>query len=124
MATGKELGEFSFKVTSMTLIPGPGASVLTQANFEGTATSFGTAARTATFVTAGAKSGTYSVYGVAYLDNGASGTGIGQGTFESSGHHKWRTQEFIPISDGRTLDMRGEIDLAARSWTGKMFERS
>ncbi|MGH8005540.1 MAG: hypothetical protein ACREQ3_00845 [Candidatus Binatia bacterium] len=122
MATGKALGEFSFKTTSLTFTPGPGASVLVHINCEGTVTSFGAVLRTATFVTAGAKSGTYSVCGAAYLDNGDSITGIGQGTFESSGMHKWRTRDFITLSDGRTLDMQGEIDLAARSWTGQIYE--
>jgi hypothetical protein len=124
MATGKPVGEFSLKTTSLTLTPGPGGSVLVQGNFEGPSTHFGTILRTGTFVSAGAKSGTFSVCAAAYLENGDSLTGNGQGTFESSGRHRWRTQELIHVSDGRTYEVEGEIDLAARTWTGKIFERS
>jgi hypothetical protein len=72
----------------------------------------------------GTKSGTFSVCAAAFLENGDSLTGNGQGTFESIGRHKWHTQEFIDISDGRSFAVEGEIDLAMRSWTGKIFERS
>jgi hypothetical protein len=47
----------------------------------------------------------------------------GSGNFESSGHHRWRTQADIVISDGRTIPTEGEIDLASRSWIGKVFEK-
>ncbi|NOT57921.1 MAG: hypothetical protein HOP18_25235 [Deltaproteobacteria bacterium] len=124
MATGKQVGEFSLKATSITLTPGPGGSVLVQGNFEGTSAAFGAILRTATFVSVGAKSGTFSVCAAAYLENGDTLTGNGQGTFESIGRHKWRLQELIDISDGRTFAVEGEIDLAARSWTGKIFERN
>ncbi len=124
MAVGKQIGEFSLKTTSLTLTPGPGGRVLIQGNFEGTSPTFGTILRTATFVSVGAKSGTFSVCAAAYLENGDSLTGNGQGTFESIGRHKWRLQELIHISDGRTYDVEGEMDLAARTWTGKIFDRS
>ena len=124
MASGKEIGEFSLKAASLTLTPGPGGSVLIQGNFEGTSAAFGTILRTATFVSVGAKSGTFSVCAAAYLDNGDTLTGNGQGTFESVGRHKWRLQELFHVSDGRIFDVEGEIDLATRSWTGKIFERS
>ena len=124
MATGKQVGEFSLKSTSLTLTPGPGGSVLIQGNFEGTSAAFGTILRTATFVSVASKSGTYSVCAAAHLDNGDTLTGNGQGTFESIGRQKWRLQELIDISDGRRFDVESEIDLASRSWTGKIFERS
>ena len=124
MATGKQIGEFSLKITSLTLTPGPGGSVLVQGNFEGTSAAFGTILRTATFASVGAKSGTFSVCAAAFLENGDSLTGNGQGTFESIGRHKWRLQELIHISDGRSFDVEGEMDLATRSWIGKIFERN
>ena len=70
MAVGKQIGEFSLKTTSLTLTPGPGGRVLIQGNFEGTSPTFGTILRTATFVSVGAKSGTFSVCAAAYLENG------------------------------------------------------
>ncbi len=122
MAAGKQIGEFSLKTTTLTLTPGPGGSVLVQGNFEGSSAAFGTILRTATFVSVGAKSGTYSVCAAAFLENGESLTGNGQGTFESIGRHKWRLQELIHISDGRSFAVESEMDLATRSWTGKIFE--
>ena len=123
MATGKPIGEFSLKTTSLTFTPGPGGSTLVSVNFEGTATGLGAVAGTATFVSAGMKSATYSWCGVAYLDNGDSITNNTQGTVESIGSHKWRTQAFGHFSDGRGMSVEGEIDFATRSWTGKLFER-
>ncbi len=123
MAAGKALGEFSFKAVTVTYSPGPAGSVLAQANWEGTATGFGAVFLTATYV-GGPKGGTYSDCAVAYLDNGEGLTGFGQGTTESIGKHRWRTQGFTQISDGRRFASEGEIDLAARSWKGKISEMS
>ncbi len=122
MAKGKQLGEFSLKFTSFTFTPGPAGSVLTQGNCEGTASGFGTVLGTATFV--GGKSGTFSWYSHAHLDNGDQLSGTGSGTYESTGKHHWRAQGFHQNSDGRNLISEGEIDLAKRSWTGTLFENS
>ena len=124
MAAGKQVGEFSLKATSFTLTPGPAGSVIVQGNFEGTATSFGVVLGTMTATSAGQKNGTWSWCAAAYLDNGDSVTGNGQGTFSSGGTNRWRTQGFIQISDGRNIGLEGELDLATRSWSGKLSERS
>lgn len=124
MASGQQTVEFSLKATSLTFTPGPAGSVIVQANWEGTATGLGATLGTATFVPAGMKSGTYSWCGVSYLDNGDSITDNAQGTIESSGRHKWRTQGIDHLSDGRVMRVEGEIDLATRSWTGKLIEKS
>ncbi len=124
MASGQQTVEFSLKVTTLTFTPGPAGSVLVQANWEGTATGLGATLGTATFVPAGMKSGTYSWCGVSYLDNGDSMTDNAQGIIESSGRHKWRTQGIDHLSDGRVMRVEGEIDLAARLWTGKLIEKS
>ncbi len=50
--------------------------------------------------------------------------GAGQGTYESVGKHKWRTANVAEVSDGRRIRAEGEIDLASRSWKGKLFEMS
>ena len=83
MAAGAPSGEFSLKMTSNIFTPGPANSVLVQANYEGTATGFGTLLLTATY--AGFKGGTYSWCGAAHLDNGDVITYLGQGTHEGSG---------------------------------------
>ncbi len=122
MAKGKSAGEYSLKFTSLTITPGPAESVITQGNCEGTATGLGTILGTGTFV--GGKSGTWSWCSQAYLDNGDQITAGGSGTYESSGKHRWRTAGIHPQSDGRELVSEGEIDLATRSWTGKLYENS
>lgn len=120
MAKGTSLGEFSQQSTSATYLPGPGGSTLTQVNFEGTARGFGTIGVTATFV--GAKAGTFSANGAAYLENGDLLTGAATGSFESSGANRWRTSCIWRISDGSALLSEGEIDLASRTWKGENFE--
>ena len=105
MASGKAIGEFSFKAVTVTYSPGPAGGVLAETNWEGTATGFGAVFATATYV-GGPKSGTFSLWG-AYLDNGDVFTGIGQGTYESTGKHRWRTEDFMQISDGRRIASEG-----------------
>ena len=121
MASGKQIGEFSFKMTTFVNSPGPAGGVNRQCTWEGTATGFGTVFDTATYV-GGPKSGTFSECGIAYLDNGDGLSGIGQGTYESTGNHRWRTESFMQISDGRRVRGEGEINLASRSWKGTIFE--
>jgi len=123
MGTGKALGEFSLKAITATYSPGPAGGVLSQVNWEGTATGFGTVFGTATFG-GGPKGGSYSLCTEAFMDNGDIMTGIGQGTFEAVGKHRWRTEGFMQLSDGRRIAGDGEIDLAARSWKGKISEIS
>ena len=123
MATGKALGEFSMKAITATYSPGPAGGVLSQVNWEGTATGFGAVFGTATFG-GGPKGGSYSLCTEAFMDNGDIMTGIGQGTFETVGKHRWRTEGFMQLSDGRRIAGDGEIDLAARSWKGKLSEIS
>jgi hypothetical protein len=49
MASGKAIGEFSFKAVTSTHIPGPAGSILTQVNWEGTAADFGAVFATTTY---------------------------------------------------------------------------
>jgi|SRR5208282_287468 hypothetical protein len=120
MASGKKIGEFSLKSITSTNSPGPAGSILIQVNWEGTGTSFGAVFGTSTFV--GGKSGTFSWCSAAYLDNGDTISGIGQGTYESIGKNRWSTKGIVDNSDGRRIASEGEIDLAARSWKGTLFE--
>ncbi len=121
MAARKPVGEFSFKFTTISTSPGPAGSVLNQVTWEGTASGFGAVFSTITYV-GGNKSGTYGECGAAFLENGDGLSGIGQGTYESTGKNKWHTTGFIQISDGRRIASEGEIDLAARTYKGKLFE--
>ena len=121
MASRKAIGEYSLKSVTTTQTVGPAGSVLIQVNWEGTATGFGTLFGTATYV-GGPRSGTFSWVSVAYLDNGDGLSGVGQGTYESSGKHRWNTKAITEISDGRRIAAEGELDLASRSWKGSLFE--
>jgi hypothetical protein len=122
MAAGKQAGEYSFKFTSFTLVPGPGGSIPVQCNCEGSGTGYGTVLGTLTAV--GGNGGTLSWCSHAFLENGDRLLGVGSGTYESSGKNRWRTQLVVQISDGRSLVAEGEVDLATRSWSGKLFEQS
>ena len=119
--TSKPIGEFSFKMITQTNAPGPAGSVLIQVNFEGTGTGFGAIFDTATFI-GGGRDGTFSEAGSAYLDNGEVLSGVGQGTYESKGKHRWSTASTMQLSDGRRLASAGEIDLSARTWKGTLSE--
>jgi hypothetical protein len=121
MAAGKKIGEYSLKMITMTLSPGPAGSVLNHVNWEGTATGFGAVFGTATFV-GGPKDGTFSWCSTSFLENGDGLTAMGQGTYESTGKNKWHTETHLEISDGRRTSSEGEIDLASRSWKGTIFE--
>jgi hypothetical protein len=121
MASGKAIGEFSLKAITVTYSPGPAGGVLIQVNWEGTATGFGALFGTATYAGSG-KGGTYSWCAEAFLDDGDTLTGVGPGTFESVGKHRWRTKGYVDLSDGRRITDEGEMDLASRSWKGTIFE--
>jgi hypothetical protein len=123
MASGKQIGEFSFKLTAFVNSPGPAGGVNRHCTWEGTATGFGTVFDTVTYA-GGSKAGTFSNCGTAFMDNGDFLHAIGQGTYESKGKHKWHTTGFMQISDGHRIASEGEIDLADRSWKGKIFEMS
>jgi hypothetical protein len=96
---GKPIGEFSMKMITITNTPGPAGSILVHVNFEGTASGFGAIFETATFVGSG-KDGTFSLGGSAYMDNGEIVNGVGQGSYESKGKHKWATANTMELSDG------------------------
>jgi hypothetical protein len=121
MASGKAIGEFSLKIVNVVLEAGPAGSILNKVNLEGTATGFGAIFETATFI-GGPKDGTFSEVGVAYLDTGEALSGIGRGTYESNGKHRWKTSSTMEISDGRRIAATGEIDLASRTWKGTLTE--
>jgi hypothetical protein len=118
MPLGKEVSEFSSKVTSVTYRDTSG-----QANVHGTATGFGTVQGTLSFTgQPNAKSGTNSWRGTAYLDNGETLNAAGEGTWEESGKHKWHVRMLLRGSDGQSFFSDGEVDLAGQSYNGKLYE--
>ena len=122
MAIGKEIGTFTFKsvTTSYAL---EGGSV--QVNLDGTAKGYGTVLGTLTFRgEPGAKSGSLSWRGQGFLDDGKTVTGAGEGVWEESGKHKWRTRLIVSNSDGTSHASEGLLDLETRTLSGKMLEWS
>jgi hypothetical protein len=117
---GKQIGEFSFNITSLTFSAGPNDTVMIQVNCEGQAPG-GTVALT--LACTPGKSGRYTAFGANYQDNGDIITTKGMGTFESSGINRWRTQADVTRSDGSTIHTEGEMELASRTWKGKVFEK-
>src|SRR5437879_700796 len=94
MALGKQTGQYSGKLTSLTLGPGPGNAMTGQANIEGTVSGErgeGTYALTHHVVMeSGAKNGTWTQYGFATMKDGTSLGFRAQGTWEEISSGKWR----------------------------------
>lgn len=120
MAIGKEIGKFTLKsVTTIYALEGDSVQV----NLDGTATGYGTVLGTLTFKgEPGAKSGPLSWRGQGFLDNGETITGTGEGTWEESGKHKWRTRLIVSTSDGKCHASDGQLDLKTRTLSGKMLD--
>lgn len=117
--SGEVLGEFSLKAVTFTVNPGPVASMLMHANFEGNITGFGAVLGTLTMLSAGQKTGTWTWSAVSFTDQGDSVGGSGEGTFSSAGANEWRLNGFIHISDGRTVKVESDFKLSTRRWSGK-----
>ena len=121
MTTKQVLSEFSLKASSFSFTSGPTGGVIAQANFEGTATGFGTVCGTMNASPAGQPSGTWDWCAVSYPETGDSVTGTGRGTFSKSGANRWATKGVLQISDGRMMQSEGELDLGTRIWSGKIY---
>jgi len=117
MALGKPIGEYSYKITSITY-----SEAGAQINLHGTATGYGTGGGTMTVTgEPGATSGKFSLRGAGFLDDGKVINGTGEGTWETVGKHKWRIRG-IHFAEGRTLASDGEMDLATLSLQGKLYD--
>lgn len=126
MASGKQIGEYSGQLTSLTFGPGPGTTMTGQANMEGTvsgAMGEGTYALTHhVVIEPGAKSGTWNQYGIAIMKDGTSRGFHAQGTWEEIGSGKWRYRGTGKFSDGATYVSEFEGNMATRTWAGKLYE--
>ena len=126
MALGKKTAEFSGQFTGTTLGPGSGTTLSVQANAEGTVT--GDQGEGSFVVTLcqdyepGAKSGTYNDYGLVNMTDGTVIGFRGQGTWEESGVGKYRYRGTGTDTNGSTYAEEAETDLAAKTYTGKVYE--
>lgn len=123
MSTENRIGEFTFKATSFTVVPGRAGTVSIQANFEGQSVGFGVTLGTMTLQRSGQSCGTWTWCATNFPDGGESLTGMAQGAVSDLGTHRWRTQGLLTLSDGRECLVDGELDLATRSWNGRLSGR-
>ena len=122
----EQIGEFSLKHTGSTYAKAADGDLAQYANFEGTATGFGTVFGTLVFKNplseVGTTSGTCQWAGQAFLDDSTNLGGLGEGTWEQlEGQHKWKINMNVDISDGSKHRSEGEIDLETLSFNGKIF---
>jgi hypothetical protein len=126
MAVGKEIGVYDLKSTSVTLVPGKRDTTTVHINYEGELTGEHacTVFATMTLESPDGKDGTYTICARWFLDTGEilDAVGEGQTTLLGDGH-KWLVAGVGKVSNGQNAAVEGEIDLATRSFTGKMFER-
>ena len=124
MPIGKEVGSFSTNSTSITKGVDSAGNHTFALNLEGTVTGDwnGTVLVTLTCTTPDFKSGTFTTDAAAYLEDGNVITASGNGVIAALGGHRWRLNGVERISDGSRDAFEGEIDLASRSYNGKMYE--
>ena len=122
MALGQEIGDFETRVTSWDYQEDFKSVAIV---VDGTATGFGTVLGTLNCKLApGAKSASCSWRSQAFLENGDIISGVGEGNWVESGKHQWRVRMTITLNDGRFIAAEGTLDLASRSFNGKILEWS
>ena len=122
----EQIGEFSLKHAGSTYAKTLEGELANYANFTGTASGYGAVFGTLKFQNplsdVGSGSGTCTWSGQAFLDDGTSVGGFGEGTWQQIGNeNKWTVNMNVEVSDGSRHRSEGEIDLATLSFTGKMF---
>lgn len=123
MPVGKEMSSFSLTATSFTNLASDGGVMSAVGNFEGTVTGeiAGAVVLTLTLKTSDMKNGTYTSVAGAFLDNGDVLNGEGSGCYESTGAHKWRLRGIDVLSNGSIIAIEGDVELATRSYNGKVY---
>ena len=120
------IGEFSLNHTGTTYAKDAEGNLASYANFNGTATGygqvFGTIIVRAPLADAGAKSGAVSWASNAFLEDGTTLGGLGEGTYDqAAGEHVWKINMIVDVSNGDRLRSEGEISLATLEYTGKIY---
>ena len=126
MADQPARGEFSFKATAVTIIPGQTAdSILSQVNFEGPVTpGLGMCFATSIHDFGGTtKGGIFTLCEKIFAEDGRVINSKGHGILEEIGKHRWRTIGIIMnLDDGRRFHIEGEMDAGERTWRGTWRE--
>ena len=126
MALGKKLGEYSLGMVVNRILEIDGENVRSEITWDGEV-SGGELAGNA--IVTGETSGTneggrYDIRVVGFLASGGTVRGEGAGTFELISPGRWKTRGLDRLSNGQVVGTEGEVDLAARRWTGEIFEWS
>ncbi|MGR9093400.1 MAG: hypothetical protein ACU85U_22740 [Gammaproteobacteria bacterium] len=126
MAVGKEIGAFNMQYTSVTLEPGKDGSVTLHVNFEGSSSGdFACdALATMTVDSRNGKDGDYRISARCFMHDGTIVDANGEGKTVHGDGHKWSVAGITEVSGNRAYAIQGDIDLHARSFSGKMFERT
>jgi hypothetical protein len=123
MAKGDEIGSFELKMTTSTLAVEASGIPVQSTNYEGT---FTTGDGTDTLLLTArfwghSSGGSYAMTSLFYAPDGTTIFGTGQGNFASSGVHCWTTIGIGEDSAGARWMAEGEMELATRTWNGKLF---
>jgi hypothetical protein len=121
------IGEFSFNHTGNAYAKNDDDVVVAFANYEGTATGFGTVMGTLAFPLSeqGATSGTVTWTGQGFPPDRPAYTSFGEGTWDQvEGSYAWKISlPSVEFSDEtNSLRAEGVVDLEARTFNGQMFE--
>ena len=117
------VGEFSLKHTGSAYAKTENGELASYANWQGTATGYGTIFGTLSLsqplAEAGATSGSCTWAGQAFLEDGTALGALGEGTWQQlEGQHKWKVSLLIDNSNGDRNQCEGEIDLATLTFNG------
>ena len=120
------IGEFSLKHTGTTYVRTPEGNLASYANFTGTATGygqvFGTLIIDAPLAEAGDTSGVIGWASNAFLEDGTTVGGLGEGTYDQAeGEHKWKISMVVNVSSGERVRSEGEVSLSTLEYTGKLY---
>ena len=122
------VGMFSHAMKNNSFTRADDGTLIATVDFEGTAEGFGTVLSTlrVPLPTGGAPSGSCTWMGQGFPEDRAWVTGVGEGTWEQiPGQYRWKLSvPVMEISDGSRLRCEGEIDFAARTFRGQMFDAS
>ena len=122
------IGEFELNHTGNAYAKNDDGVVVAYANYDGTASEFGSVLGTLAFALpeSGATSGAVSWTGQAFPPGSPWTTSSGEGTWvQVEGKHAWKVSiPALEISDGRVISSEGLVDLEARTFNGQMFDAS
>ena len=121
MPRGKEIAEYATQATAIRVV-GIGEERCVEVSSEGTVSGQMNGAVMITVVFSGPNErGSYTDHSIGYLDSGAA-EGSGSGVYWLSSTGVWETRGVVQLDSGQTVIAEGQVKLAERSWSGKLYE--